>query len=72
MKDPAPGQLDVDAFGAGFVTAQFEPDQSHIGAWVATQADYRIGVVPEPATWLLVASGVLFPAGLRWWRQRSM
>jgi hypothetical protein len=51
----------LHAFGAGFATVQFEPDALSRG-WVTPEADYRIGVVPEPATWLLVVSGILFCA----------
>jgi PEP-CTERM motif-containing protein len=61
----------LHAFGAGFATVEFEPDALSRG-WLTREAVYRIGVVPEPATWLLVASGVLFPAGLRRRRKRSM
>jgi hypothetical protein len=54
----------LHAFGEGFVTARFEPARDP-GTWFATEADYRISTVPEPATWVLVASGALLPAGLR-------
>jgi hypothetical protein len=66
-----PGQLTVDAVGTGFVSVQFEHAGFAPGAWVTREADYH--VVPEPATWLLVASGALIPigrAGLGRWRRR--
>jgi hypothetical protein len=63
-----PGPLTVDAFGAGFVTVQFEPAGFVPGAWATREADYRIA--PEPATWLLVASGILVPVGQAGLRRR--
>src|SRR5262249_55819611 len=70
--DFAPRPLSLHAYGEGFVTAHFEPNQFNPGTWFARDANYDISTVPEPGTWLLVVSGVLFPAGLRRWRKRSM
>jgi hypothetical protein len=70
--DFAPRPLVLHAFGEGFVTAHFVLSEANPGTWFAAEADYRIAITPEPATWLLVASGILVPAGLRRWRKRSL
>ncbi len=55
-----PGTIDLDIIGGGTVTAMFEevslPDAP---AWEFRSITYEIAPVPEPATWMLIGSGLL-------------
>ena len=55
-----PGTVDLDIIGSGTVTAMFEqvslPDSQ---PWEFRSITYEIAPVPEPATWMLIGSGLL-------------
>jgi PEP-CTERM motif len=57
----------INATGEGVATFSFAPMAFGPPAWGLTSGVYRIAT-PEPATWLLVVTGV---AGLAWWRKRG-